>query len=98
MCHRGMWLPGYRTRIEARCKHSRFEVIRERGLAPTQDPLNEAVSSTDRETLWERAPARESEPIALAINRRAWFAFHDADHGDGRPAETGGARTKSSRA
>ncbi len=65
--------------------------IRERGLAPTQDPLNEAVSSTDRETLWERAPARESEPIALAINRRAWFAFHDADHGDGRPAETGGA-------
>jgi uncharacterized protein len=37
------------------------------------------------------APARESEPIALAINRRAWFAFHDADHGDGRPAETGGA-------
>jgi len=27
----------------------------------------------------------------LAINRRAWFAFHDADHGDGRPAETGGA-------
>jgi DUF1365 family protein len=28
---------------------------------------------------------------ALAINRRAWFAFHDADHGDGRPAETGGA-------
>ena len=28
---------------------------------------------------------------ALAINRRAWFAFHDADHGDGRPVETGGA-------
>jgi DUF1365 family protein len=27
----------------------------------------------------------------LAINRSAWFAFHDADHGDGRPAETGGA-------
>ena len=27
----------------------------------------------------------------LAINRRAWFAFHDADHGDGRSAETGGA-------
>ena len=27
----------------------------------------------------------------LAINRRAWFAFHDADHGDGRPADTGGA-------
>jgi hypothetical protein len=27
----------------------------------------------------------------LAINRRAWFAFHDADHGDGRPAKTGGA-------
>ena len=29
--------------------------------------------------------------LALTINRRAWFAFHDADHGDGRPAETGGA-------
>jgi DUF1365 family protein len=27
----------------------------------------------------------------LAINRRAWFAFHDADHGDGRPADKGGA-------
>jgi DUF1365 family protein len=27
----------------------------------------------------------------LAINRSAWFAFHDADHGDGRPADTGGA-------
>ncbi len=25
----------------------------------------------------------------LAINRSAWFAFHDADHGDGRPAEDG---------
>lgn len=37
------------------------------------------------------APARECEPTALAINRPAWFAFHDADHGDGRPAETGGA-------
>jgi uncharacterized protein len=30
-------------------------------------------------------------PTALAINRRAWFAFHDADHGDGRPADQGGA-------
>ena len=29
--------------------------------------------------------------VDLAINRRAWFAFHDADHGDGRPAEAGGA-------
>lgn len=29
--------------------------------------------------------------LGLAINRRAWFAFHDADHGDGRPPETGGA-------
>jgi len=27
----------------------------------------------------------------LAINRRAWFAFHDADHGDGRSVEQGGA-------
>lgn len=29
--------------------------------------------------------------LALPINRRAWFAFHDADHGDGRFADTGGA-------
>ena len=28
---------------------------------------------------------------ALAINRPAWFAFHDADHGDGRSADQGGA-------
>jgi DUF1365 family protein len=26
-----------------------------------------------------------------AINRRAWFAFHDVVHGDGRPADQGGA-------
>lgn len=29
--------------------------------------------------------------LALAINRPAWFAFHDADHGDGRPPQAGGA-------
>lgn len=29
--------------------------------------------------------------VDLAINRRAWLAFHDADHGDARPAKTGGA-------
>ncbi len=75
-----------------------FAGIREQGLAPTQDALRGFVSSTDQDILWERAPAREceptsraSEPTALAINRPAWFAFHDADHGDGRPAETGGA-------
>ena len=68
-----------------------LEGIRERGLAPTRDPSHELVSSTDRDILWERAPARESESTALAINRRAWFAFHDADHGDGRPAKNGGA-------
>jgi DUF1365 family protein len=68
-----------------------LEGIREQGLAPTRELSHELVSSTDRDILWERAPARESEPTALAINRRAWFAFHDADHGDGRPAETGGA-------
>jgi DUF1365 family protein len=28
---------------------------------------------------------------ALAVNRRAWFAFHDVDHGDGRSAAQGGA-------
>ena len=27
----------------------------------------------------------------LAVNRPAWFAFHDVDHGDGRPASQGGA-------
>jgi uncharacterized protein len=35
--------------------------------------------------------ARDSERTALAINRRAWFAFHDVDHGDGRSAVRGGA-------
>ncbi len=59
----------------------------ERGLAAPQN----AASSMTRAAVWERAPARESEPTALAINRRAWFAFHDADHGDGRPAAQGGA-------
>jgi DUF1365 family protein len=28
---------------------------------------------------------------ALAVNRRAWWAFHDRDHGDGRSAQAGGA-------
>jgi len=28
---------------------------------------------------------------ALAVNRRAWVSFHDADHGDGRTAAQGGA-------
>ena len=28
---------------------------------------------------------------ALAINKPAWFAFHDVDHGDGRTPEQGGA-------
>jgi len=65
--------------------------IREQGLAPTQSHLHKALRATDRDALWERAPARECEPTALAINRSAWFAFHDADHGDGRPAENGGA-------
>jgi DUF1365 family protein len=58
--------------------------IRERGLAPTQDTLPGVAP-------WARARARECESTALAINRRAWFAFHDADHGDGRPAKNGGA-------
>ncbi|MDI9330640.1 MAG: DUF1365 domain-containing protein [Alphaproteobacteria bacterium] len=29
--------------------------------------------------------------MGVAINRRAWVAFHDADHGDGRGPEVGGA-------
>ncbi|OYU31895.1 MAG: DUF1365 domain-containing protein [Comamonadaceae bacterium PBBC2] len=33
----------------------------------------------------------EGASADLAINRRAWFAFHDKDHGDGRPASDGGA-------
>jgi len=28
---------------------------------------------------------------ALAMNKSAWFAFHDVDHGDGRTPEQGGA-------
>jgi DUF1365 family protein len=61
-----------------------FAGIRGQGLAPTQNTLPADAS-------WARAPARESEPTALAINRPAWFAFHDTDHGDGRSAQTGGA-------
>ena len=34
---------------------------------------------------------RSAGPQTLAINRRAWFAFHDTDHGDGRSAAQGGA-------
>ena len=30
-------------------------------------------------------------PSALPINRSAWLSFHDADHGDGRGPEQGGA-------
>jgi DUF1365 family protein len=33
----------------------------------------------------------EGASADLAINRRAWFAFHDKDHGDGRSAAEGGA-------
>ena len=33
----------------------------------------------------------DAASVDLAINRRAWFAFHDVDHGDGRPASQGGA-------
>jgi uncharacterized protein len=33
----------------------------------------------------------EAGTADLAINRRAWIAFHDVDHGDGRPASQGGA-------
>ena len=29
--------------------------------------------------------------LALAVNRSAWFAFHDVDHGDGRSPQAGGA-------
>jgi DUF1365 family protein len=29
--------------------------------------------------------------LALAVNRPAWFAFHDVDHGDGRSPQAGGA-------
>ena len=34
------------------------------------------------------APSAQS---ALAVNRRGAISFHDADHGDGRPAASGGA-------
>lgn len=33
----------------------------------------------------------QPEPAGLALNRAAAFSFHDADHGDGRPASAGGA-------
>jgi len=40
---------------------------------------------------WQSVPDVVNPALALSINRSAWIAFHDADHGDGRPAETGGA-------
>jgi uncharacterized protein len=33
----------------------------------------------------------EGQQADLAVNRRAWWAFHDRDHGDGRGPEQGGA-------
>ena len=38
-----------------------------------------------------RALARDADTGALAVNRRGAISFHDADHGDGRPAASGGA-------
>ncbi|AVO41356.1 DUF1365 domain-containing protein [Simplicispira suum] len=38
-----------------------------------------------------RALARGSDAGALAVNRRGAISFHDVDHGDGRPAKSGGA-------
>ena len=38
-----------------------------------------------------RALARGANAGALAVNRRGAISFHDADHGDGRPAASGGA-------
>ena len=37
-----------------------------------------------------RALARDADTGALAVNRRGAISFHDADHGDGRPAASGG--------
>ncbi len=70
--------------------------IGERGLENPQTPQWERApareSANDPQTpQWERAPARESSAEALAINKPAWFAFHDVDHGDGRTPEQGGA-------
>ena len=68
--------------------------IREQGLAPTESgakPIGEQGLEKPQTPLWERAPARESSAEALAINKPAWFAFHDVDHGDGRTPEQGGA-------
>ncbi|MCB1978208.1 MAG: DUF1365 domain-containing protein [Burkholderiaceae bacterium] len=38
-----------------------------------------------------RTLARGADAGALAVNRRGAISFHDADHGDGRPASSGGA-------
>ena len=65
--------------------------IREQGLAPTKAGASNMPAPEAPCSPWERAPARECMPEALAINQSAWFAFHDADHGDGRTPEQGGA-------
>ena len=68
--------------------------IREQGRAPTESgakPIGEQGLEKPQTPQWERAPARESSAEALAINKPAWFAFHDVDHGDGRTPEQGGA-------
>lgn len=38
-----------------------------------------------------RTLARGGAAAALAVNRRGAISFHDMDHGDGRPASSGGA-------
>jgi DUF1365 family protein len=52
------------------------------------EPLKNFVTASEA---WQSVPDVLNPALALSINRSAWFAFHDADHGDGRPAETGGA-------
>lgn len=52
-------------------------------------PAHKSVTASAARQSIRRAP--DSPALALAINRWAWLAFHDADHGDARPAKTGGA-------
>lgn len=45
-------------------------------------------------TFFLMLPMRSLQPSGskvLAYNRGGWISFHDQDHGDGRPAEQGGA-------
>jgi uncharacterized protein len=66
-----------------------LQVIQAQQVHGSTGPLKNAVTAS--EARQSMAGSTFNPALALSINRSAWIAFHDADHGDGRPAETGGA-------